>query len=129
MHAIDTNVVVRLLIDDDHRQASAALKLVIERDVFVPITVILESEWVMRSGYGFGPARIASGLRKLGGFPNVSIEQPGEVAQALEWLEQGMDFADALHLVRTTHCDAFVTFDRRFAKRAKALGTTPVEVL
>ena len=129
MRAIDTNVVVRALVDDDRRQASAVQKLIAEHEVFVPITVILESEWVLRSGYSFAPAEIAAGLRRLGGLPGVNVEDPGEVAQALDWLEQGMDFADALHLVRATRCDTFVTFDRKFAKRAKALGAPPVEVL
>ena len=129
MRAIDTNVVVRLLIDDDRRQASAAHELIAKHEVFVPVTVVLETEWVMRSGYAFAPAQIAAGLRRLGGLPSVNVEDPGEVAQALDWLEQGMDFADALHLARATRCDAFVTFDRKFAKRAKALGAPPVEVL
>ena len=129
MRAIDTNVVVRALVDDDRRQASAVRELIAAHEVFVPATVLLETEWVMRSGYAFAPAEIAAGLRRLGGLPDVTFEQSSEVAQALDWLEQGMDFADALHLTRTTHCDAFVTFDRKFAKRAKVLGAPPVEVL
>ena len=83
----------------------------------------------MRSGYGFTPAHIAAGLRRLGGLPGVTVEEPGEVAQALEWLELGMDFVDALHLARTTRCDAFVTFDRKLAKQAKALAALTVEML
>ena len=129
MRAIDTNVVVRMLVDDDRRQASAARELFANHEIFVPVTVALETEWVMRSGYGLTPAQIAAGLRRLGGLPGVTFEQSAEVAQALDWLEQGMDFADALHLARTTRCDAFVTFDRKFAKRAKVLGAPPVEVL
>ena len=129
MRAVDTNVVVRLLIADNPLQTTAAEKLVAEHEVLVPVTVILETEWVMRSGYAFNPMEIAAGLRRLGGLPGVTVEQSGEVARALEWLEQGMDFADALHLARTTHCDAFVTFDRKFANRAEALGAPPVELL
>ena len=129
MRAIDTNVVVRLLVDDDHRQATAAHKLIAECEVFVPVTVILETEWVMRSGYGFTPAHIAACLRRLGGLPGVTVEEPGEVAQALEWLELGMDFVDALHLARTKRCERFVTFDRKLAKQAKALAALTVEML
>ena len=129
MRAIDTNVVVRMLVDDNRRQTSAARELIAAHEVFVPITVILETECVMRSGYAFTPAQIAAGLRRLGGLRGVTVEQPVEVAQALEWLEHGMDFADALHLARTTRCEAFVTFDHKFAKRAQALGAPPVEVL
>ena len=129
VRAIDTNVVVRLLVDDDHRQAKAARKLIAEHEVFVPVTVVLETEWVMRSGYGFTPSQIAAGLRRVGGLPEVTIERPGELAQALEWMDQGMDFADALHLAQAMRCERFVTFDRKLAKRAKGLAAPPVEVL
>ena len=129
MRAVDTNVVVRLLIADNPLQTSAAERLIVEHEVLVPVTVILETEWVMRSGYAFSPAQIAAGLRRLFGLRGVTVEQSGEVARALEWLEQGMDFADALHLARTTRCEAFVTFDRKFAKRAQALAAPPVELL
>ena len=41
-------------------------------------------------------------------------------------LEQGMDFADALHLAGSEHCEALYTFDdRRFARRARRIGATP----
>ena len=129
MRAVDTNVVVRLLINDNHRQADAAHNLIVAHEVFVSVTVILETEWVMRSGYAFTSAQIAAGLRRLFGLRGVTVEQSGEVARALEWLELGMDFADALHLARSTRCDAFVTFDRKFAKRAQALEAPPVELL
>jgi predicted nucleic-acid-binding protein len=39
-----------------------------------------------------------------------------------------MDFADALHLAKSGHCSAFVTFDRKLVKRAKNLAPIPVEV-
>ena len=67
MRAVDTNVVVRLLIADNPLQTTAAEKLVAEHEVLVPVTVILETEWVMRSGYAFNPMEIAAGLRELEG--------------------------------------------------------------
>jgi predicted nucleic-acid-binding protein len=109
VRALDTNVVVRILDNDDQRQANVARKLVVEHEVLVPITVIIETEWVLRSGYGPSPAQIATSLRRLGGLPRVTVAEAVGVAQAIDWLEQGMDFADALHLARTTRCDAFVT--------------------
>jgi predicted nucleic-acid-binding protein len=57
----------------------------------------------------------------------VSLEEPAEVAQALDWMAEGMDFADALHLARSGHCSAFITFDRKLAKSAKGIGAIPVE--
>ncbi|MDR3435304.1 type II toxin-antitoxin system VapC family toxin [Telmatospirillum sp.] len=126
MRAIDTNIVVRLLTADDPEQAIAAKRIIEAGDIFVGVTVLLEVEWVLRAGYGFGTTQIASALRGLAGLPGMSVEEPTLLATALEWLEGGMDFADALHLARSGHCTAFVTFDRKFAKRAQALTATPV---
>ena len=129
VRAVDTNILVRFFAADDEKQSPVARALIVGAEIFVPTTVVLETEWVLRSAYGFARSAIANSLRMLGGLPGVTFEQSGEVAQALEWLEQGMDFADALHLTRTTHCDALATFDRKLAKRAKVLGAPPVEVL
>jgi hypothetical protein len=75
----------------------------------------------------FDAGRRASGLAGIAGLPGVTIEEPAQVAQALDWLREGMDFADALHLVRAGHCDAFLSFDRKLASRAKRLGAIKVE--
>ena len=130
MRAVDTNVLVRFLTADDPKQAKAARSLIAAGDVFVPTTVVLETEWVLRAGYDFAPGEVGAGLRALGGLPGVTFEEPSEVAQALDWLGAGMDFADALHLAKATaHCTSFATFDRRLAKKARALGALPVEVV
>lgn len=129
MRAVDTNVLVRFLTADDPRQAKVARKIIAAGDVFVPTTVVLETEWVLRAGYDFTPDEVGAGLRALGGLPGVSFEEPAEVAQALDWLGAGMDFADALHLAKAAHCAAFMTFDRKLAKKAKALGAMVVEVV
>lgn len=65
MRGIDTNVVVRFLTNDDKRQAKAARAAIEAGDIFITTTVMLESEWVLRSGYGFTPERIVTGLRGL----------------------------------------------------------------
>lgn len=127
MRAIDTNIVVRFLTADDRKQAKAARDTIAAGDIFIPTTVLLESEWVLRSGYGFAPDRIASGLRALAGLPGVSVEEPATLAQALDWMAEGMDFADALHLLKSDHCTAFLTFDRRLAKAVNGRSPVPVE--
>lgn len=126
MRAIDTNVVVRLLTNDDAEQALVAKRVVEAGDVFIGVTVLLESEWVLRAGYGFDAAQIASALRGLAGLPGVTVEAPTQIATVLDWLEAGMDFADALHLVRSNDCREFVTFDRKLVRRAQSLGAMPV---
>ena len=129
MRAVDTNVLVRFLTADDPRQAKVARKIIAAGDVFVSTTVVLETEWVLRAGYDFAPADVCAALRALGGLPGVTFEEPAEVAQALDWLGAGIDFADALHLAKSARCAAFMTFDRKLAKKAKAVGAMVVEVV
>ena len=83
---------------------------------------MLEVEWVLRSAYGFRPADVARALRAFAGLPTVTVEDGTAVAAALDLAEKGMDFADALHIGRTTHCDGFASFDRKLVKAAKAAG-------
>lgn len=128
MRAIDTNVIVRFLTADDAAQAKAARKVIEDGDIFVSLTVLLETEWVLRAGYGLSVAEIVGALRALAGLPGVTIEAPAHLALALDWTGKGMDFADALHLAGADHCTAFVTFDRKLAKQAKNLVTTPVSI-
>lgn len=118
MRAIDTNVLVRFLTGDDPAQGAKARRLIEAGDIFVATSVLLETEWVLRSGYGFETARIVQALRDFAGLPGVSLEDPLLAARALEWAGQGIDFADALHLGRAEGCEAFVSFDRRLAKAA-----------
>ena len=126
MRAIDTNVVVRFLAGDDKQQAKAARAAIAAGDIFIATTVVLESEWVLRSAYGFEPTQIAAALRGIAGLPGVTIEEPIVLAQALDWMETGMYFADALHLAKAGDCDAFLSFDRKLAKAAKGQATIPV---
>lgn len=128
MRAIDTNVIVRFLTADDAVQAKAARKVIEDGDIFVSLTVLLETEWVLRAGYGLSVTEIVDALRALAGLPGVTIEEPAQLALALDWTGKGMDFADALHLTGASHCAAFVSFDRKLAKHAKAHAATPVVV-
>ena len=126
MLAIDTNMVVRYLTGD-HPQQSAKAKVIIDGErVFVSTTVMLETEWVLRSAYGFEAKRVCGALRGFGGLPNVVLEDPGLVAFALDRMDDGMDFADSLHLGRAASCDAFLTFDQRFVRSAGAIRLAKV---
>lgn len=122
MLAIDTNIVVRYLVADDHAQAARARKLIDNNDILVCTTVMLESEWVLRSVYGFSAIQCAKALSDLAGLPRVTLDDPAVVMKALGWVRQGIDFADGLHLAKAENCDAFISFDREFAVAANALG-------
>jgi predicted nucleic-acid-binding protein len=125
--ALDTNVVVRFLTRDDPGQALRARALIETGAAFVPRTVVLETEWVLRTIYRFDRAAIAAGLMRLLGLPGVEIEDRPTVARALDWCGQGLDFADALHLASSARAEAFATFDRALRRKARAVvGTVPV---
>lgn len=126
MIAVDTNVVVRYLTGDHPRQSSIARALIGANDVFLGRTVILECEWVLRSVYGFSPPEVCKALRAFAGLPRISVEDLGMVVRALDLAENGVDFADALHLAAAGHCETFVTFDRAFVKSAKQAGHSKV---
>lgn len=126
MRAIDTNIVVRFLTGDDKAQAARARKLIEAGDIFVATTVLLEAEWVLRSGYGFPTERVTQALRDLAGLPGVTLEDPPLAAQALDWADRGLDFADALHLGRAQGCADFVSFDRKLAKASAGVADIKV---
>lgn len=134
MKSLDTNVLARFFIDDDDdeeaaRQRPAAVAALSQR-AFVTVTVLLELEWVMRGFYGLTAREVGQVFRALAGIETISIEDRGAVIAALDADEQGVDFADALHLARSARGSAFVTFDQRLAKRARGLGLSPeVELL
>ncbi len=122
MLAIDTNVIVRYLIGDHPEQTRKARALIDDAPVFVSRTVLLETEWVLRSAYDQPADAVAQALRSFAGLPTVTIETPERVALALTHAECGMDFADALHLVAAGECDGFATFDSGLVKAARRLG-------
>ncbi len=125
MKAIDTNVLVRSLTSDDPGQAARAMTAIATDRVFVATTVLLESEWVLRSLYGLSKPAVIAALRGFSGLPQVTLERPRLVAEALARADQGMDFADALHLGAAAECEAMLTFDRKFIKSAVG-GSVPV---
>ena len=118
MQAIDTNVLVRYLTGDEPEQAARAKAVIESGNVFVSTTVLLESEWVLRSVYGFAGGEVAVALRAFSGLPGVSVENPALLSEALDLAEKGMDFADALHLGAAAGCETMLTFDRRFIETA-----------
>ena len=126
MIAIDTNILVRYLTGDHAQQAEKTRALIESTDVFVGTTVLLETEWVLRSVYGYAAAALAKALRGFAGLRHVALEDAGLAAQALDWMEAGLDFADALHLAKAAGCEAFVSLDQRFARAANRLGTFKV---
>jgi predicted nucleic-acid-binding protein len=136
MIAVDTNVLARFYCDDPSdpeaaRQRPVARKLVVHSEaIFVPLTVVLELEWVMRGFYELSPESFCDAVDHLLGMPHVTVESWECVKDAVDLHRRGLDFADALHWACSARCDRFVTFDdRRLARRARRMRLTPEIVL
>jgi predicted nucleic-acid-binding protein len=120
--AADTNVIVRLLTADDPGQTRDAKRLFESETVFLPKTVLLEAEWVLRRTYRIDSPRVAKALDSLISLPNVQCEDEAAVRKALDLKQAGMDFADALHLASSRTTSRFATFDQRMIKTAAKMG-------
>jgi predicted nucleic-acid-binding protein len=129
MVAVDTNVLVRLLTRDDPPQALRADALFRSEEVWIAKTVLLETEWVLRSLYGFEAEPVLDVLRALAALPNVHLEDPAVVVQAFEGRAHGFDFSDALHLASRGMAQSFVTFDKDLVRQARRAGATGVASL
>ena len=113
------------------KQRPIARRLLTQAEpVFVPLTVVLEFEWVLRAFYGFAADDFVRVIQHLLGLAHVTVEEWARVSDALGLHKDGLDFADALHLLASSGCVELMTFDdRRFARRAKRPGLTPVVVV
>ena len=69
MISVDTNVLVRLLTNDDPAQARRAARIMEKEDIFIPKTVLLETEWVLRHAYKIERSNILTAFRTLLGLP------------------------------------------------------------
>jgi predicted nucleic-acid-binding protein len=126
--AVDTNVLVRLIVADDAGQGKRAAELFARTaQVFVAKTVVLETAWVLQSAYGFPRHDVAGALRRLAGLPNVVLEDAEQVAFALDLVSRDVDFADALHVAACREAGAFYTFDRRLIRQGDVVGITVTE--
>jgi predicted nucleic-acid-binding protein len=130
--ALDTNVLARAIVAEANadsatkaQQQRAKALLASGRNLFVPVTVIEELEWVLRGVYGMPPAQVASIFDDLLAVENITMDRAAAVGQALAWYRRGLDFSDALHLAQAALCECLATFDARFSRAARRLGLTP----
>jgi len=127
--AVDTHVLVRYLTNDDAEQARRAVALLGgENGVFVAKTVLLETEWVLRTVYALSNEAIRKALLHVCGLPNVAVEDERAITHALEAYAQGLDFADALHCASAPDVEAFYTFDEKFVRQGAKLGLAVKQV-
>ena len=124
MIAVDTNILVRYAVKDDPKQTVIATDFLRSNSCCILKTVLLELTWVLssQSGYDLSRSVVAERLRHICGLPTITIDDASTVAQAITWYEQGMDFADALHLASSASCAGFASMDRRMTNKASRLA-------
>lgn len=126
MRAVDTNILARFYLRDDAVQGRIAADLLLGGDIFVPKTVILELEWVLRYVAEQPGDRVLDCLAHLIALPGITVEGHDEIEVALNHSRKGIDFADALHLAASKACSELLTFDDRgCARRARKLRLKP----
>lgn len=123
MLGLDTNVLVRFLVRDDPRQYSRARRLIEDEVrgggmVFLSQLVLLETEWVLRSRYGYSKDEIMEAIVGMLESADLAIEDEASLEQALfAWRDSRAEFADCLIGARhrALGCRATATFDARAA--------------
>ncbi|PHS26127.1 MAG: PIN domain nuclease [Methylophaga sp.] len=121
MICVDTNIIVRFLTHDDKRQYKKAFSIFNSQQIFIPDTVILETEWVLRYAYNFSSTEICTAFIGLFGLKNTHLSNPTFIFQAIEWHKKGLDFSDAMHLTQCQQYEKLYTFDKTFSQKAKDL--------
>jgi predicted nucleic-acid-binding protein len=124
MPALDTNVLVRYIVQDDARQLAAVRRLISRcvaegSTLFVPVTVVLELEWVLRSSFEFGKDDVLLALSSLFSAADLSFESERALEVALQLFREGSaDFADCLHVALATQSgeQPLWTFDKTAAR-------------
>ena len=116
--AIDTNVLIRFLVEDDPAENKRAAALFAAGPVFIPETVLMESEWVLRAAYGFAPGEIAEAFERLLGLAAVLVEDRAALLEVIGRFRAGFDFADSLHYARSRGSE-LKTFDKKFIRKGR----------
>jgi predicted nucleic-acid-binding protein len=124
MLALDTNVLVRFLVEDDEAQSARAAKLVARAvrqgdQLFVADVVLCETVWVLRASYELGRDEIADVLQRLLKAAHLTFADSDALKRSAEAFARGKgDFADYVirEQARAAGCDHVATFDRALLK-------------
>lgn len=121
--AVDTNVLVRAVVQDDPAQSDIASKTLKAEMLAVATSCLCEFVWVLRRVYGFRPRAIAATIRELLAAGNVETNRP-VVDAGLAMLDAGGDFADGVisYEGRWLGGETFVSFDAEAVEMLKAQG-------
>ena len=120
MIGLDTNILVRYLVQDDPVQSAKATELIERRLTpdnpgFISIVAMVETVWVLDRSYGFAAQEIAATVERILEAETLAVENEREVFTAMISLKDGRMFADAIigALGRKAGCSYTFTFDRK----------------
>ncbi|WP_439545104.1 type II toxin-antitoxin system VapC family toxin [Sandarakinorhabdus sp.] len=127
LRALDSNIILRAVLNDDPRQSPRARSILADQALLLT-TVALESFWVLTVPKRISQADAANILTKLIQMPNMIVPDRDALQFALTKAAEGADFADMLHLALSGGADVFTTFDQGIAPFADG-APVPVELL
>jgi len=120
----DTNVLLRIIVDDDEGQSRVALELLARAEIVaISLQSLCELAWVLARGYQVARDDIAAAIRALMGMKNVVVNTPA-VEAGLAILDAGGDFADGV-IAYDGHWlggETFVSFDKKAVRLLTAKG-------
>ena len=119
MNAIDTNILIRYLTQDEIKQGEAAKELIeIGEPVFLTHIVFIEAVWVLSASYGLDRRTIAKTLHELTISGFFILEKSQLISKALQDYQNGFDFADMLigYCGEDKGCNTTYTFDKKAGK-------------
>lgn len=128
MRALDTNVLARWIMRDHEEQFHLA-QLTIVAGAFVPMTVVMELEWVLRSVAGYSRDQIASALGAILELETLDFPDREALSKAIDEYRKGADWADLIHLIQTSAATTFLTFDRKLSRRPQTVSPVMVELI
>ncbi len=129
MKAVDTNIIVRYVTQDDPVQSPVAEHFLLTQDCFIADTVLLETAWVLRSSYRMPRSDLAATLKDVLRLPSVSVMDRDLVEWAIDRFAAGADFADMMHILGGRDTDGFISFEAKLADLAGSSSPIPVETL
>ncbi len=130
MTALDTNVLVRFLTQDDETQFQKVLQMLNRKRAifFVCDLVLAETDWVLRALYDWTGVDVADAFTRLTTIHNLTFENEGRLRSSLKAVREGADLADELIIrkCREHGAKSFATFDKEVVRRHKPFASPPI---
>jgi len=130
MTALDTNVLVRFLAQNEDTQFRKVLQMLNRKRAtfFVCDLVLAETDWVLRSLYAWSGEEVADAFARLTTIHNLTFENETRLRSSLKALREGADLADELIIrsCRDSGTKAFATFDKQIIRRHKPFAGPPI---